>query len=110
VNSAPQIHIHIDRWDAQSRVFTVEMSAPGQLALRLFQYPAWRVEVNGHSVETAARAGTGQMLVPVGAGLNRVQINFVRTWDRAVGGWISLIAAISMVVWMLLLRTRQPGA
>ncbi len=110
VNSGLQIRIHIDRWDAEARVLTVEMSAPGQLALRLFQYPAWRVEVNGHSVETAARAGTGQMLVPVGAGLNRVQINFVRTWDRAVGGWISLIAAISMVVWMLLLRTRQPGA
>ncbi len=86
------------------------MPASGQLALRLFQYPAWRVEVNGHAVEASARPGTGQMLVPVGAGLNRVQISFVRTWDRALGGWISVIAAISGVGWILLLRPRQPVA
>ncbi len=93
------VHIHIDRWDAESRMFTADMPAPGRLALRLFQYPAWRVAVNGHVVEASVRPGTGQMLVPVEAGLNRVQINFVRTWDRTVGGWISLIAAIGMIVW-----------
>jgi hypothetical protein len=105
-----ELQIHIDRWDAESRAFTADMPAPGQLALRLFQYPAWRVEVNGHAVEASARPGTGQMLVPVGAGLNRVQISFVRTWDRALGGWISVIAAISGVGWILLLRPRQPVA
>jgi len=104
------LQVHIDRWNAESRAFTAQMSAPGQLALRLFQYPAWRVEVNGHVVETAVRGGTGQMLVPVGAGSNRVQINFVRTWDRALGEWISGIASISVVGWILLLRPRRPVA
>jgi hypothetical protein len=104
------IPIHIDRWDAESRAFTADMPAAGQLMLRLFQYPAWRVEVNGHVVETAARLGTGQMIVPVGAGLNRVQIRFVRTWDRALGGWISAISAICVIGWILLLRRRQPVA
>jgi hypothetical protein len=104
------VQVDIDRWNAESRIFTAQMSAPGQLALRLFQYPAWRVEVNGHVVETAVRAGTGQMLVPVGAGSNRVEINFVRTWDRAVGGWISVIVAISVVGWILVLRPRRPIA
>jgi len=95
-------HIRIDRWDPESRTFTAEMPAPGQLALRLFPYPACRVEVNGQVVETATRAGSGQMLVPVGAGMNRVQITFIRTWDRAAGGWISLIAAFGVIVWFLL--------
>ena len=45
--------IHVYRWDAESRMFTAEMSAPDQLALRLFRYPAWQVEVNGRVVETA---------------------------------------------------------
>jgi hypothetical protein len=91
-------------------MFTAEMPAAGQLALRLFQYPAWRVEVNSHVVETGAREGTGQMLIPVSAGLNRVQISFVRTWDRVIGGWISAIAAISTLGWILLLRSRRPVA
>ena len=78
--------IRVQRWDAESKMFTAEMSAADQVALRLFRYPAWRVEVNGRVVETAARAETGQMLVPVEAGMNRVEIRFVRTWDRVGGG------------------------
>jgi hypothetical protein len=98
--------IHVDRWDAESRGFTVEMSAPDRLALRLFRYPAWRVEVNGRLVETSAKVETGQMLVPVEAGMNRVEVRFVRTWDRTAGGWISLISAVSVIVWMRLSRVR----
>jgi len=98
--------IHVYRWDAESRMFTAEMSAPDQLALRLFRYPAWRVEVNGRVVETAARPDTGQMLVPVEAGVNRVQIRFARTWDRSAGGWISLIAAICLGLWIVLAQRR----
>jgi len=99
--------IHVQQWDAESKTFTAEMSAADQVALRLFRYPAWRVEVNGRVVETAARAETGQMLVPVGAGMNRVEIRFVRTWDRVAGGWISLITAIAVMVWILRSRGRN---
>jgi hypothetical protein len=98
--------IHVQRWDAESRIFTAEMSAPDRLVLRLLSYPAWRVEVNGRVVETAARLETGQMLVPVGAGNNRVQMSFMRTWDRTAGGWISLITAIFVIVWIMLNRAR----
>jgi hypothetical protein len=91
--------IHVYRWDAESKMFTVDMSAPDQLALRLVRYPAWRVEVNGRVVETSARAETGQMLVPVAAGMNRVEIRFARTGDRALGGWISIVAMAGVGVW-----------
>jgi hypothetical protein len=63
------------------------------------------VEVNGRQVKAGSRQGTGQMLIPVEAGENRVQIVFIRTWDRSVGGWISLLSLLLAVV--LLLRT--PG-
>jgi len=99
--------IHVQRWDAESREFTAEMSAADQLAVRLFRYPAWQVEVNGRVVETAQREDTGQMLIPVFAGMNQVQIMFLRTWDRAVGGWISLVTAFAMIVWTLM---RPPKA
>jgi hypothetical protein len=99
--------IRVSRWEAESKMFTAEMSAPDELALRLFRYPAWQVEVNGSVVQTAS-TDTGQMLVPVEAGMNRVQINFVRTWDRAAGGWISLVAASGLALWTLLARRRTP--
>jgi hypothetical protein len=86
--------IRVSDWSAESRLFTAQMSAPDHLVLHLFNYPAWRVEVNGRIVEAGTGEGTGQMLVPVEAGANRVQIRFVRTWDRRVGGWISLFAII----------------
>lgn len=99
--------IHVYYWNAESRMFTAEMSAPDRLALRLLRYPAWKVEVNGHVVETTTRETTGQMLVPVEAGMNRVQITLMRTWDRTTGGWISIMSALSLVAWTLWVRKRR---
>jgi uncharacterized membrane protein (UPF0136 family) len=93
--------IHVLQWDAESKLFTAEMSAPAKLALHLFNYPAWQVEVNGRVVQAGTREVTGQMLVPVEAGENRVQIRFVRTWDRRVGGWISMVAWLCLIGLML---------
>ena len=101
VDGPARAAIHILRWDAASKEFTAQMSAADQVALRLFPYPAWKVEVDGRLVQTSARAGTGQMLVPVKAGMNRIQIQFVRTWDRRLGGWISLITALLIIIWFL---------
>jgi 6-pyruvoyl-tetrahydropterin synthase related domain len=97
--------IRVSRWDAESKIFAAEMSAPDQLALHLFRYPAWQAKVNGRVVQTASTE-TGQMLVPVETGINRVQLTFTRTGDRVVGGWISLIALMSVVVWNLRARRR----
>ena len=91
--------IRVLRWDAESKLLTAQMSAPDQLALRLFAYPAWKVAVNGQVVSTSARPGTGQMLVPVQPGTNEIEITFVRTWDRLAGGWISGLAGLSVLLW-----------
>jgi hypothetical protein len=88
--------IQIYRWNAGSKLFTVEVSQPEQLVLRLFNYPAWRVTVNGQEVTTAMRDVTGQMLIPVPAGQNRVQITFTRTWDRTLGAIVSGVTALFM--------------
>lgn len=90
--------IRVSEWRAERKEFTAEMSAGDNLALRLFNYPAWRVEVNGRIVQAGTREGTGEMLVPVEAGANRVQIIFVRTWDRTVGAWISMVAMVFVLV------------
>jgi 6-pyruvoyl-tetrahydropterin synthase related domain len=98
--------IRVSQWSPERKVLTAEMSAPDNLALRLLNYPAWRVEVNGHLVQAGTREGTGQMLVPVEAGTNRVQVAFIRTWDRSAGAWISLLAAVLALVLVLARKPR----
>ena len=98
--------IHVVQWNAESKEFTAEMSAPARLALHLFNYPAWRVEVNGRVVQAGTRESTGQLMVPVEAGPNRVKITFVRTWDRVVGGWISLVTALLGMLWVAFVKAR----
>ena len=79
----------MQRWDAESRLFTAEMSAEDQLALRLFRYPAWRVEVNGKDVAPLRMDDINEMVVPVEAGISLIEITFVRTPDRIVGNLVS---------------------
>jgi len=104
--------IRIERWNAESKLFTTKIGRPGQLVLRLFNFPAWRVEVNGREVDTTTRDVTGQMLIPVQAGENRVQITFIRTSDRTLGAIISGIAALFLGVFVVLawLRTGHGGS
>jgi len=89
--------IHVFQWDAESKLFTVQMSAADEVAVKLFCYPAWRLEVNGHLVQPREKQGNGQMLIAAGAGNNRVLIRFTQTWDRKWGWWISAIALILMI-------------
>jgi hypothetical protein len=89
--------IQVQQWDPESKLFTVDVTVPGNLVLRLFNYPAWRVEVNGRTVATETREATGQMMIPVGAGESRVRITFTRTWDRTLGLIISVLTALVMI-------------
>jgi 6-pyruvoyl-tetrahydropterin synthase related domain len=99
--------IRVSQWTTETKAFTAEMSAPDRLALRLFSYPAWRIEDNGRVVQTATRAGTGQMLIPVQAGVNKIQIIFIRTWDRTLGAWISALAGLGLILWTVRARLHE---
>lgn len=94
VDGPARAAIRVFEWKAERKLFTAQMSAPDNIALHLFNYPAWRVEVNGRKVQATTREGTGQMLVPVEAGANRIQITFIRMWDRTAGAWISGLALL----------------
>jgi hypothetical protein len=100
--------VHITQWAPEHRSFTASASHPGKLVLKLFNYPAWRTEVNGRPVKTGAVKVTGQMTIPVTAGENRVQITFTRTPDRMIGGLISVITMFAMALWVFI-RRREIG-
>jgi hypothetical protein len=105
VDGPAKANIHVLTWNAELKLFTVELSAPDSVAVRLFNYPAWSVEDNGRTVQAGAKTPSGQMLIPLDAGLNRVQITFIRTWDRKAGAWLSMMAALAMLVWTFFAKT-----
>lgn len=105
-NGTP-LRVQVQQWSPERKLFA-EATQPGKLVLRLFNYPAWRAEVNGREVQTETQDDTGQMLIPIAGGENRVQITFIRTWDRAVGDIVSLVSAAGLLLWLV--RRRSAGA
>jgi hypothetical protein len=99
LNTGVPLRVQVQRWGPETKSFIAEASQPGKLVLRLFNYPAWQVEVNGHRVETETQDDTGQMLIPIAAGESTVKIGFIRSWDRTVGGIVSLVSAAMLLLW-----------
>jgi hypothetical protein len=97
--------LNVERWTAESRIFSSSSTAPILVAIRLLNYPAWRVALDGSVINSSSEPETGQMLIPIPAGTHRVVVQFSRTWDRTIG------AAISAIFWLALLvfgfATRQ---
>jgi 6-pyruvoyl-tetrahydropterin synthase-like protein/uncharacterized protein DUF6077 len=104
------LRVQLQRWSPHRKLFLAEAGQPGKILLRLFNYPAWRVEVNGREVQTDTQDDTGQMLIPIAAGENKVQITFIRTWDRTVGGIVSLVSAAGLLLWLLRRRLARAHA
>jgi hypothetical protein len=93
--------VQVQKWGSETKTFSAMVSGPGNLVLHLFTYPAWRAEVNGQIVETDNQDNTGQMLIPVSAGENRVRVTFIRTRDQILGESISGVTALLMLAFAL---------
>jgi hypothetical protein len=102
--------IRVERWWSESRSLDARASAPGKLALRLFNYPSWHVSINGRAVKTETADPSGQMIVPLAAGENRVQIIFVQGQDRTAGIAISVFALAILLAWVVVSRRPQRSA
>ncbi len=90
----------VQGWKSESRQVIATTTAPGKLVFRLFNYPTWKVLVNGHAAVTETAQTTGQLIVPVAAGESHVQITFVEGWDRTVGSGITIVALVLVIFCM----------
>jgi 6-pyruvoyl-tetrahydropterin synthase-like protein len=88
---------HIDRWTAETKVFSSKTNQPVALALRLLNYPAWEIEVDRTVVRGDSLPDTGQLWVPDPAGEHPVDVFFQRTWDRTAGSAISILSALLLL-------------
>jgi hypothetical protein len=101
--------IVIEKWPGEHRLVRVVSRRPGRLALHLLDYPAWRVALNGKQVSVQHPDGTKQMIIAIPAGESELRIDFTRTIDRTIGGWVSilsLMASLSGLFWKR--RTQGP--
>jgi hypothetical protein len=96
--------LQVKKWDVESRLLLADTNAPGELVLRLFNYPLWRVRVNGSAVSTRTITPSGQMVVPIPAGESRVDIDFVEGRDRMLGTVISCVTLLTIVTWATFTR------
>ena len=95
--SPPKAEIHIERWTAEERNLQVTSNEPVRVALRLLDYPAWRVEVNGKAVTPQHAETNGEMILSLSAGRERIAVRLVRTPDRKLGVAISMIAMLTLL-------------
>jgi hypothetical protein len=90
----PNTKIQIELWRTDNHKVFVESSAPARVALRLLNYPAWQVTVNGKTVMPERPDDLDQMLVPIEAGKSEIQVCFVRTKDQTAGIALSIVSLL----------------
>jgi 6-pyruvoyl-tetrahydropterin synthase related domain len=109
--NAPQAQVQFLRWTAENKQVLVDSPSPARVALRLLNYPAWRVEVNGKPITPERLDDFNQMVVPIGAGRSDIRVRLIRTPDRTVGDAISVAALFFalLLLWLDRKRTANHG-
>jgi hypothetical protein len=90
--TAPKVVV--ERWEPEEKMLRVESSLSGRLALRLLNYPAWQVELNGSRIQPDHAEDSGQMVVPLPGGQSHIVARFRRTPDRTLGIAVSFVSAL----------------
>ena len=94
---ASPMEIPLDRWTAEEKEFRVTSFISLRVELRVLDYPAWRVTVNGQTVRPEHTETTARMVLLLPSGWQHVRVSFVRTPDRKVGIAISVIAVLTLL-------------
>lgn len=108
---AKDVSVNYQHWSAEKRDFAVNATQDISIDLRLLNYPAWDVRVDGAKIQPGYEPDTGQMVLPLTAGKHQIDLRFRRTWDRTLGGLISLLTAIFLFAfWRLTRNQPRPAA
>jgi hypothetical protein len=95
--------IQIAHWDTERMTATVRSSG-GFAVLRVMDYPAWRVRVNGVRIDARPKRDDGLLTIPLAAGASEIDVRYGTTPDAWTGRVFSLFAA---VLWIALAARRH---
>jgi hypothetical protein len=110
--TAPNAKVRIERWTAEEKELTVYSPQSVRLAIRLLDYPAWHVEVDGQRVRPESPESTAQIILSIDAGSDRVKLGFARTPDRTLGTLLSGSSALALAaaLWGIPFGTRRAAS
>jgi len=91
--------IQIRRWNVEHMTAEIQSPQSGYAVLRLMDYPAWRVAVNGQPVSRHEHRGDGLLSVPIPAGTSTIDVRYAATPDIWAGRVVSLA---SLTLWLAL--------
>ena len=106
----PEARVQVQRWTTKEKQIRVESPEAARVALRLLNYPAWRVTLNGKTIQPERMDDVNQMVIPVEAGHSEIRIQFTRTTDRKIGDAISLGSVLAVIFFLWDRRRLQPGS
>ena len=99
-------HFQVQRWAANRKQLRVETPSEARVALRLLNYPAWRVTVNGKTISPDRLDDLNQMIVPVKPGASEIAVSFTRTKDRTLGDAVSAISLL-LTLFLFWIKARE---
>lgn len=100
-------------WQPDSKSLTAVTDEDGFLVLRLRQYPAWKITVNGVVQKNLPHRQDGLITIPVSEGTNQVEIRWTTTPDIWLARALSLLSLpffLSLGLQERRLKARQAAA
>jgi hypothetical protein len=102
--------VAVSDWGPEHKRLTVQAPAQEFAVLRLMDYPAWRVRVNGRTLPARPHRQDGLLTVPVPAGTTTIDVTYRTTPDVLAGRVLSLLSLLSLAAWEGWTRRRQTPA
>ncbi len=98
--------VRIDAWSPEEKRLTITVPAPRYAVLRLMDYPAWRVRVNGRTLPQRPHREDGLLTIPIPAGTSTIEVSYQATPDVYAGRLLSLFSVGALAGWVRLRRPR----
>jgi hypothetical protein len=93
--AARKVSLNLKMWTARRKEIEVSSPEPVRIGLRLLNYPAWFVTVNGKGVKPGREDEMNRMVLDLPPGKSAISIRFETTKDRTVGWIISLVSVLA---------------
>jgi len=99
--------VQVLTWKTEKKAIRVDTPKEARLALRLLNYPAWQVAVNGKVIQPERMDDVNQMVIPLVPGHSEIRVRLIRTPDRTTGIILSLVSILPTAIFLLWSRTRR---